>query len=218
MLDKAILSKQKYIYYIYESGHPIHEVHVERFPVIYINSSYVYFKEHGKKMLSWAYLSNVKESLKSLIDQEVKHLDLSGRYFWNCEENFMEILNGIRKEHEKRILELKRDMVKSNLEEAKKQYNKAMEEYLKYTDGGTNVSEDYSQIRSGTEIWYVDFDESCVEHGVIQTVSFKDDKVDCFGVKWDDGDFDVYDGSGLGTYYFLNKKNADKKFVTGDVR
>lgn len=66
------------------------------------------------------------------------------------------------------------------------------------------LSDDYTSICPGTEVWYSDFDIGSVEHGTIQTVSFMGGSVDCFGVEWDNGDFDVYDGEGLGEYYFLH--------------
>ena len=46
MLDMKALSKQKFIYYVYEADKTLH---IEKFPIIYINSEFVYFKTGRKK-------------------------------------------------------------------------------------------------------------------------------------------------------------------------
>jgi len=56
--EKAELSKyvHKYIYHIYtKSG----VFHCERFPIVYINSDYVYFKTSGVKLLEHCKVENV---------------------------------------------------------------------------------------------------------------------------------------------------------------
>lgn len=66
--EKANLSKHKYIYEYYINGKM--EPHVERFPVIYINSEYVYFKRNtATKNLDKCYTNNVKDSYLEAIEK-----------------------------------------------------------------------------------------------------------------------------------------------------
>lgn len=66
--EKAILSKHKYIYEYYVNDKM--EPHVERFPVIYINSEYVYFKRNtATKNLDKCYTNNVKDSYLDAIEK-----------------------------------------------------------------------------------------------------------------------------------------------------
>ena len=71
----------------------------------------------------------------------------------------------------------------------------------------------YLNLRKGDDIWYADEEENFVEHGVIDSVLIKGDKVESFAVIFDDGDFDVFDGSGLGKHYFMEKQSAEDALV-----
>ena len=68
--------------------------------------------------------------------------------------------------------------------------------------------EDYLSIENGDDVWYVDYEENRVEHGIISSVTYKEGRVYVFFVEWDDGDGDEYDGYGLGRHYFLKQANA----------
>lgn len=68
--------------------------------------------------------------------------------------------------------------------------------------------EDYLSIENGDDVWYVDYEEGFVEHGIISSVTYKEGRVYVFFVEWDDGDGDEYDGYGLGRHYFLKQANA----------
>lgn len=71
-----------------------------------------------------------------------------------------------------------------------------------------NDKEDYLSIENGDDVWYVDYEENNVEHGIITSVTYKDGEVYAFFVEWDYGDADEYDGQGLGRHYFLKQSNA----------
>lgn len=71
----------------------------------------------------------------------------------------------------------------------------------------------YLNLRHGDDIWYADEEYNSAEHGVIESVSIKGNKIDTFSVTFDNGDFDVFDGSGLGTYYFMHKVDAEEALV-----
>lgn len=69
--------------------------------------------------------------------------------------------------------------------------------------------------KQGDDIWYVDFENGVLEHGKVFIVTFQDSKLDTFSINFDDGSFDVLDGSGFNNYYFINKKIAEAKLLKG---
>ena len=71
----------------------------------------------------------------------------------------------------------------------------------------------YLNLRRGDDIWYANEEEHVVEHGIIHHVLIKNGKVDTFSVNFDNGDFDEFDGSGLGKHYFMHKVDAEEALV-----
>ena len=69
--------------------------------------------------------------------------------------------------------------------------------------------------KKGDDIWYVDFENGVLEHGKVFIVTFQDGKLDTFSINFDDGTFDVFDGSGFNNHYFINKKRAEAKLLKG---
>lgn len=137
MLDKTKLSKQKYIYCVYagKDGPTLgSKLHVERFPIVYINSKYVHFKLPGDEALDLKSLDFVKDSLESLSGYEIDSLRYTRQYFWSVGEDLPETLNDIRKKHEQTILEEKKNQAKLDLEETKKLYDRALADYRKYEE------------------------------------------------------------------------------------
>lgn len=63
--DKENLSKIKFIYKLYKTVDNI--LHIERFPVIYINSTYVYYKQGSQEELSRIPLSSLSNSVSYII-------------------------------------------------------------------------------------------------------------------------------------------------------
>lgn len=70
-------------------------------------------------------------------------------------------------------------------------------------------------LKVGDDVWYVDFDKGDIEKGKVETVNYKNGKLDCFGVDFED-DFDVFDGSGWGDCFFGSESNARKALLKGD--
>lgn len=71
----------------------------------------------------------------------------------------------------------------------------------------------YLNLRKGDDIWYADEDENIVEHGIVDSVLIKGNKVESFAIMFDDGDFDVFCGTGLGRHYFMDKQSAEDALV-----
>lgn len=69
-IDKENLSKIKYIYYIHVDNIGSH--HVEKYPVVYINSTYVYFRVNGTPKLKCINLSSVWARYSDFIESYEK--------------------------------------------------------------------------------------------------------------------------------------------------
>ena len=119
MIDLKELSKIKHIYRIYESEDEV--LHCEKYPVIYINSKVVYFKDTRKQgMLNYTNIDNVLDNLT--VFYQDKYYPRFDRYFWNMETNIQEIYADLKKQ---------RDVIRSKNEEEKKRdrYERAKREY-----------------------------------------------------------------------------------------
>lgn len=119
MIDLKELSKIKHIYRIYESEDEV--LHCEKYPVIYINSVVVYFKNTRKQgMLNYTNIDNVLDNLT--VFYQDKYYPRFDRYFWNMETNIQEIYADLKKQ---------RDVIRRKNEEEKKRdrYEKAKREY-----------------------------------------------------------------------------------------
>ena len=135
MLDLNNLSKIKHIYRIYESSNGI--LHCEKFPVIYINSEVVYFKDARKKeMLSCVRVSNVTDNLTTLYNNsnDIVYYRYFDKYFWNVENNIQEIYKKLKKKNLETQIKNKKENATNRYERAKREYEialrdiKAMEE------------------------------------------------------------------------------------------
>ena len=132
MLDKTTLSKQKYIYCVYADKKDM--VHTEHFPVIYINSHYVYFKVPGDDALVLRSIFNIKDSLCSLNEYEIDNLRYTKQYFWAMDEDIPKTLKDITEKYNQNIIEQKKKKAKQDLDYAKRLYDKTLEVYKKYEE------------------------------------------------------------------------------------
>ncbi len=126
MLDKETLSKQKYIYYVYESDKTIH---IEKFPIIYMNSHYVYFKHSRKHELEKVYVNNVKDTLADIFKKDYRFIYSSDRYFWNPAENPEEVVTMLKKKADEKRIEENKSWAERELERAKTAYEAAQKRY-----------------------------------------------------------------------------------------
>ena len=124
MVDLKNLSKIKHIYRIYESEDEV--LHCEKYPVIYINSKVVYFKDARKQeMLNYTNINNVLDSFTDFYQNNYYRDCYSpcfNKYFWNMETNIQEIYADLKKQ---------RDVIRSKNEEERKRnrYERAKREY-----------------------------------------------------------------------------------------
>ena len=63
-------------------------------------------------------------------------------------------------------------------------------------------------IRVGTPLWYVDEETGNIEKAIVETVNYKDGVLDSFGAEFDNGDFDVFEGSAIDDCFFRSEQQA----------
>ena len=129
MLDMKNLSKLKYIYRIYESSDKI--LHLEKYPIIYINSEVVYFKD-GRKQ---EYLNSTR--VEKVLDNFVSACNSNrfghystyiDKYFWNIETNVQEIYEDLKKQRAELKSKDEEQKKHDRLERAKREYEAALKE------------------------------------------------------------------------------------------
>lgn len=129
MLDKETLSQYKYVYYLHSQ---YGKIHIEQYPVVYINQEYVYYKRPGDSRLNYGMTSTISKSLNEALKGTnalygvcilSKKLD---------KEVITKEVEEILKERAK--YEKDKQKAKTDLEYAKKIYEHALEQYKKYEE------------------------------------------------------------------------------------
>ena len=117
------LSKIKHIYRIYESNDKV--LHCEKYPVIYINSEVVYFKDARKQeYLSYTYVKNVLHDFTEFY-RTCYNRPCFNKFFWNVDENIKEIYEDLKKQREILISKNEEEKAYNRLELAKREYENA---------------------------------------------------------------------------------------------
>ena len=125
MVDLKNLSKIKHIYRIYESEDEV--LHCEKYPVIYINSVVVYFKNTRKQgMLNYTNIDNVLDNLT--VFYQDKYYPRFDRYFWNMETNIQEIYADLKKQRDEIRRKNEEEKKRDRYEKAKREYEEALKE------------------------------------------------------------------------------------------
>lgn len=125
------LSKVKYIYRIYESDNEV--LHLERYPVIYINSKVVYFKTaRQQEYLGCKQLKNVSDNFMQFYQKMTRYSTQSrasfDEYFWNVETDVNKIYQDLIRQRFKMRQERDMQMKQRKLEKAKREYEAALKE------------------------------------------------------------------------------------------
>lgn len=131
MIDIKNLGKRKYIYRIYETEDDV--LHCEKYPIIYINSKIIYFKDARKKeYLNYIetsdVLNNFTEFYRRLWNFRPGWSPCFDKYFWNCDPDIEKIYADLLIQRDvlrKKDIEEKR---KYRLEKAKKEYEAALKD------------------------------------------------------------------------------------------
>lgn len=129
-MDLQNLSKIKHIYRIYESEDEV--LHCEKFPVVYINSKVVYFKDGRKKeYLNNTYVDNVMDNFTKFYQNNYYqnyYRPCFDKYFWNMETNVQEIYKDLKKQREMIRSKNEEEKKRDRLERAKREYEDALKE------------------------------------------------------------------------------------------
>lgn len=129
-MDLQNLSKIKHIYRIYESEDEV--LHCEKFPVVYINSKVVYFKDARKKeYLNNTYVDNVMDNFTKFYQNNYYqnyYRPCFDKYFWNMETNVQEIYEDLKKQREMIRSKNEEEKKRDRLERAKREYEDALKE------------------------------------------------------------------------------------------
>ena len=130
MIDLKKLSKIKHIYRIYESEDEV--LHCEKYPVIYINSKVVYFKDARKQeMLNYINISNVLDSITDFYQNNyyLNHCrPCFDKYFWNMETNIQEIYEDLKTQRNAIRTKNEEEKKRNRYEKAKREYEAALKE------------------------------------------------------------------------------------------
>ena len=132
MIDKENLCKHKWIHYIYTNSNG--DNHIEKYPVIYINDKYVYFKRARKNQLDCVCTSFVNKDLSSVFKKDYKFLWDRDKYFWICEENADGIIEAAKARFDEDRKKRWKAQAKLDLERAKKNYEHALKVYESYEE------------------------------------------------------------------------------------
>lgn len=113
-MNKSELSKRKYIYKVYQSCGD-NSFHIERYPIIYTNSAYVYFKVANKQELGRVDFRRIKDrisDLKLTVDSTL----YSGEYIWYdpniTDSEFNRITKEFRRKQYEGLIEDKKNEIK----------------------------------------------------------------------------------------------------------
>lgn len=104
MVDKENLSKLRYVYYVYQAEDT--HYHVERYPIVYINSDLVYYKHYGNKYLQCIEMKYVRDSLSDYTPEPyIAPFSHKGNsFYWSMGNDYRKKLNEIVEEYEKAVL------------------------------------------------------------------------------------------------------------------
>lgn len=130
-IDKSTLSKKKYIYRLYEDRDGV--PHVEKYPVIYINEKYVYFKVASKSELGRINISDTYTSVVAYGKRDFygRHAVTKECFFW--EDNILgqRLISNIEAERDealKAILEIDIQTARNRVTRRKNEYDEAVKE------------------------------------------------------------------------------------------
>jgi len=131
--ERALLSKHKYIYCVYRAGGTLH---AERFPVIYINASYVYIKRDRNEELQRISVGNVKNDIWGCDLDRGAWSGFSYRepayvwWIWNMANDFELAKAEFLKEQERKKMEAYKQKVTNDYRQAAKEYEDCKKAYM----------------------------------------------------------------------------------------
>ena len=127
---KKNLSKCKYVYRIYKENN---NFHIEKYPIVYINSDVVYFKNGRKNYIENMSFSNLWTNMKENFEEAIKYINnlTDSQYGYITSVYFVETgklkefdLSLIKKRFNKESKESKIKKQEGEVEKAKEKYER----------------------------------------------------------------------------------------------
>jgi hypothetical protein len=128
MINKEELSKYKSIYRVYTTDDKI--VHCEKYPVIYANSEWLYYKVARKQELNRRELKSIISEYTGISNSDVNYWGHYDKYYWKVENfNSEQATNDVFATKKKDDA----DRIKREMEKAERDYLQLKEKYSKMT-------------------------------------------------------------------------------------
>lgn len=151
-MENKDLSKCKYIYRIYVARDTV--THVEKFPVIYANKKYIYYKggtgDSLKELLTTHVIDNNKDNIDEYIDKCVGDYIFWGRpwnsvciniYMWDENGINMDTVNYVYELLKSKFINVRIKRATDNVQRLAKEYERAtnlLNELIKEQEGDSN--------------------------------------------------------------------------------
>ena len=136
-MNRENLCKHKWIYYVHTDSNG--DNHIEKYPVVYINSEYVYFKRSRKNELGHTFTNFVKRDLKSVFEKDYRFIWDKDRYFWINDENAESIIAAAKARFDEDRKNRYKIQAKNELDRARKNYEFALRNYKAYDENYVEV-------------------------------------------------------------------------------
>lgn len=139
-MDKQNLSKYKYIYRIYEDS--IGDVHCTKYPVIYINSKVVYFKDARKQeYLANTSVDRVSDDFASWVNETLAkpYCFNVDSYFWSIEDGITELFREFKKQRALARVVQNEKQITARYVRAQKEFEAAKAELTKLVSAKENL-------------------------------------------------------------------------------
>lgn len=132
-MDKSQISKKKYVYHVYlarSNPNSYEEVlHIEKHPLIYANSEYLYYKGSRYSRLTCVEMYRARDCFNA---DEVQKLIVNktlNLYYWNVEDKAAQMFEELRTIYQKLAEQRAIDKIHSDLRAAKCAYDRAKKKY-----------------------------------------------------------------------------------------
>ena len=113
--------KNKYIYRIYESSDEV--LHIQKYPIVYMNDNWIYYKVGRKQSLGCFNIENLKDPIIS------KYKTWYNEYFLDVDENELkELFNDLQQQKAINISKCKEEQIRERFKKAKKEFQEALTE------------------------------------------------------------------------------------------
>ena len=131
-VSKDKISKLKYVYKVHQDAQD--NIHLEKYPIVYINQYYVYYKANGDQMLHILSIRDIKEKFPENYDFR----RYNALYFWFSDYKTQKEVNKNFNELKYQVAEYKKNKkikeINNLIKNREKELQKLQEELKRYQD------------------------------------------------------------------------------------